>query len=339
MSIDATGRGHNDKGVPGAGQFNGHVRPAAGTDVDLRTPYEGTATASALAETIRTLDPREIPDLVYVAYDDKLTDEQIDAYLSGDFDALTDSTDEWVSDQQYEAATEFLRSFLDDRGADWDDLSDDDHDELRQAVYDRDRSDPIRHLLRNTHDQLLRAPLRSPADLIVPDADGEWPDGIDARFYNDTHWDAIRERRVAALQEALASHNVTVTAEVRQALEELVVEGPADWHDGVSLDVIWYGDVAEAGLAGADRGEAAGRTLSFENAEVVLIDRVNGSGYSARIPGTLTTTVTDDAPAFLDSARSGNHGYGWDDVAGVVKPYFRPDTVASTWQAPAAVAA
>jgi hypothetical protein len=31
--------------------------------------------------------------------------------------------------------------------------------------------------------------------------------------------------------------------DTRQAIQELVTEGPYDWHEGVQLDVIFYGPV------------------------------------------------------------------------------------------------
>ncbi|WIE81195.1 hypothetical protein [Curtobacterium sp. MCSS17_016] len=334
MTIDAAGRGHNPAGTPGGGQFNGHNRPDASGNVALTVP-PSAPTVENLTELIKGLDAHAVPDLTYVAYDDQLNEEQVQAYLAGDDDTLYDSTSDWISEQSHDSAETFLREFCQEHGADYDmDFDADEQMTLREAVYDKDTSDPVKQLIQNTPDQLMRAPLISDAgSLLNPDEDGHWPEGVDPRFdYGGHSYEAIQVPRVRALEEALRSHGVTITPEVTTAVEEIVNNGPSNWHEAVDLDVITYSDIRDLQASPTDGVSLApGRKLTFTGAEVVLIDRMNGSGYSARIPGTLTTTITADRPAFLDSPRNSDRGYGWDDVAGVYKPAFRPDSLASEW--------
>jgi hypothetical protein len=334
MTIDATGRGHNSAGIPGAGQFNGHNRPDAGGTLTLAVP-PAEPTVENLTALIRNLPAHTVPDLTFVNYDDQLNEDQVAAYLAGDDDTLYDSVSDWISEQSHTTSEEFLREFCQEHGADYDaDFDIDEQMELRDAVYGKDTSDPVGSLVRNTPDQLMRAPLVSGAgSLLRPDEDGNWPDGVDPRFDSGHHnWDAIHAPRVRALEEALRGHGVVITPEVTKAVEEIVDNGPSNWHEAVDLDVITYASIEELQTLPTDGTTIAkGRKLTFDGAEVVLIDRMNGSGYSARIPGALTTTITADRPAFLDSPSKSDRGYGWDDVAGVHKPAFRPNGLTTEW--------
>jgi hypothetical protein len=335
MTTDAAGRGHNPAGTPGGGQFNGHNRAdATAAPLTLAVP-PAEPTVDNLAALIRDLPAHAVPDLTHVAYDDQLNEEQVQAYLAGDDDTLYDSISTWTSDQSYDSAETFLRDFCAQHGADYDaDFDPDEQEALRVEVFDKDTSDPLGDLVRNTPDQLMRVPLVSGAgSLLTPDETGTWPNGVDPRFDYGTHdFDDISRPRVTALEEALRGHGLTITPEVTEAVTELVANGPSHWHEAVDLDVITYSSPTELQAAPTDGVSLnPGRKLTFEGAEVVLIDRMNGSGHSARIPGKLTTTITSDRPAFLDSPSKSERGYGWDDVAGVHKPAFRPDNLTSEW--------
>ncbi|MGW8431569.1 hypothetical protein ACWGJ9_10800 [Curtobacterium citreum] len=334
MTIDAAGRGHNSAGTPGGGQFNGHNRDdATSAPLTLAVP-PAEPTVENLTALIQELPAHAVPDLTFVNYDDHLNEQQADAYLRGDDDSLYDSISDWVNEQSHDSAETFLRDFCQEHGADYDDFDIDEQLDLRTAVYDKDTSNPVRDLVRNTPDQLIRVPLVAGAgSLLSPGEDGRWPDDVDPRFSFGGHsYEAIHGPRVKALEDALRGHGVTITPEVTEAVDDIVANGPAHWHEAVDLDVITYSPVDEL-QSGPTDGVSLnpGRKLTFEGAEVVLIDRMNGSGYSARIPGTLTTTITPERPAFLDSPSKSDRGYGWDDVAGVYKPAFRPDSLTSEW--------
>jgi hypothetical protein len=54
----------------------------------------------------------------------------------------------------------------------------------------------------------------------------------------------------------------------------LVTEGPNHWHEGVTFDVIWYGDIEDVNI-----NEDNGRTVEFQGAHVVLLDTFNKRRY------------------------------------------------------------
>jgi len=121
-------------------------------------------------EILANLD--ETYDLVFVAYDDKLTDEQTAALVRGDFEAIWDSTDEWTCDSSHEGAkyhiaehlADAIRTFEAADDDDYTDLSDSfefsaEYDEVRELIMDRDAGQWFDELIGNTPDPLLRVPL------------------------------------------------------------------------------------------------------------------------------------------------------------------------------------
>lgn len=204
------------------------------------------------------------------------------------------------------------------------DLDDDDQERLIDAIEEGDPSDLIGQLLRNMRDQLLRAPIGLSLGNELAERDRS-----NLIYYNDREWEAQQAGRVDVILEMLArSRPDTSTPEVRARATELVAEGPQTWHEGVTLDVIWCGDVSDAAMT-PEQADAGGRQLSFQDASVVLLDTSNGSRHDVEIPGALTTKVTD-IPAHLDSFR-GQDGYGWDDTAGVVHSVYLPGNITSEW--------
>ncbi|MDJ0459919.1 hypothetical protein PUN71_022180 [Arthrobacter sp. NQ7] len=160
-------------------------------------------------------------------------------------------------------------------------LDPDEQDEARFAVYERDESDPLKDLLRNTHSQLLRTSLGRPVERLK---ESRWTSG--QRLDEDGF--AARHDAVANL---LTEAGVEVDAPgVREAIEQLVTEGPYDWHEGVQLDVLWYGDVADAvPSTRSDNDPEAGKekVLEFAKPHVLLIDKWNGQGYDTVLPAPL----------------------------------------------------
>ncbi len=90
------------------------------------------------------------------------------------------------------------------------------------------------------------------------------------------------EARKKAISDLLdASGMDTSTDAVQEEIGALVNEGPFDWHEGVQLDVIWYGAVEDA--VPTPRGESSetdgSKVLEFATPHVLLIDKWNGSGH------------------------------------------------------------
>ena len=236
--------------------------------------------------------------LTYVSYDDRLSDEQVDAYLSGDFETLYGGMEEWESDQRYEYAKNEINELLAAIGSedfpDFDSLEPEDADELRWAIEEKDESDPIRDLARNTLDQLFRVTIARP--------NRAWYIFDDAEYAKAQAWVAGQ----------LYGVGVPLLPAARIAGDLLNECG--DWiHDGHTLDVIWHGDIET--VAGVKEGDR----LTFTDPHILLLDRMNGSGYEEQIDFEVTVEVGEDRIPHLD--RTG-WGYGWDDVAGVYSPAY-----------------
>jgi hypothetical protein len=233
-------------------------------------------------------------ELVYVAHDDKLTDEGIAEYLSDepDWDKVYDN--EWEFEQRYDSAVKLIEEAVEAVGFDYHDLNADDQDELRFFVEELDTSDPLKDLLRGTPDQLLRY-------TIAPCSE-----------YISGHEEDAHDRKVALVREALAPTGLTVTD--KEAFD-LVANGPWDLHEGVTLDLIWYGGVED--IPGAT-------SFTITDPNILLIDRWNGSGFECKAKGTATFQITKEERVVLDRQ---TWGYGWEDIAGTHNPAYSADVV------------
>jgi hypothetical protein len=322
------------QGIPTGGQFAAttHAEP----DVTLASGAETGEAPSASGIIAANQAP---VSLRFVSYDDRLTEVQMGMILSGQWTDAENDVDENFADNAYEEAVTIARTEIDEAveagtfDREWDDLDLDEQDAARHAVEERDDSDPVKDLLRNTPDQLMRTSLGQPAERL---SEPRWASG----HRMDDGGFTARHDAVAAL---LKDTGMNVDApEVREAIEELINEGPYDWHEGVDLDLIWYGALEDA--VPTPRGESpeteGSKVLEFATPHVLLIDRMNGSGHEVTIPAPLKRTLTrvgyDDveAPqtgrAYLDS---GAGGYGWDSIAGVYKPAYEDGAPSATWNA------
>lgn len=323
----------NTPGVKGNGQFTysrqGEAEFSRGLGTQLKDRPE--TTVESVVDSIKS-GAYFTGDLVYVDRDDALTDEQQSAYLAGDWETFDNSVDESYSDRRYDRVNELAGDASEKLGLDWDELDDEEQDAIKEAMYDKDQSNPTPQLLRNTGSKLIRVPLASPYEILAKKGDYDATRGSSSMNSDDPRGRQARIDTVAAI---LKEHGVdTADATVIENLNELIDNGPYDWHEAVTLDVITYADLAEASAlphSDADAPGATGRNLTFSGAHVVLLDPWNGSGHDVQIPGNLGVTVTPDKPAVLD--RGGN-GYGWDEVAGVVHSAYRPDDIKSEWVTP-----
>ena len=240
-------------------------------------------------------------ELVYVDHRDELNDEQIDMYLADDEIGLDDSIWEWVADQRAERAVSELDDII--RELDLDDLEvtcrqdldTSDEDNLRSMIEERDESDPIADLVRNTPNQLFRVTIARP--------DRAWYIMRDEEYNKAAAW-------VAGQLYGVGVPLLPAARFARDLLNEC-----GDWiHDGHTLDVIWYGDIKTAKKAGV------GDKLTFQaGANILLLDRVNGSGHDDAIVFPVTIPITEDNRPHLD--RTGG-GYGWEAVAGTYNPAY-----------------
>lgn len=116
----------------------------------------------SVADAIERLDKSY--DLVYVDYRDSLSDGQVAAIVRGDWESFDDSFADWESDARWESVQYVIKeTFTDDE---WDALSPDDQDAVRETIEDRDTSNFVAQLVRQTPDPLLR--------INVVDEDNAW---------------------------------------------------------------------------------------------------------------------------------------------------------------------
>lgn len=259
-------------------------------------------------------------DLAFVEQGDGFTPEQANAILEGDWEYAEEQVTEHHSDQVYSAAEEIARETAESLDLDWDDLSMDDQNEIVQEIMEMDESNPLDDHLTQHRAELVRIPVAPQQNLssLVGDA-----------------WVGNREgssaKREKVISDLLTGAGVdTSSAEVRQAISELVEEGPHDWSDSTRLDILWHGSIGDvAATPREDIGLSGTRALSFSSPSVVLIDTQSGSGYETTIPGTVTTKIDSQTGAKPTLDHMSN-GYGWNQTAGVVKSAYR-GSVTSEW--------
>jgi len=319
------------EGQPTGGQYAKTAHAPA--DVSLTEPGAPATASGIIAAGTYPVTLR------YVSYDDQLSTEQMDTILEGRWNDAENDVDERLSDGAYEeavrVATEELATAVEEGRFDreWDELDPDEQDESRYAVEERDDSDAVGDLLRNTGDQLMRTSLGRPAERL---SESRWASGhqLDTGGF---------EARLKAVSDLLKEAGVDPSAEgVQEAIEELVDNGPWDWHEGVQLDVIFYApleDAVPAPRSDSDCPETAMKVLEFAKPHILLIDKWNGSGHDVVVPSPLKKTLirpAEDGPevpqtgrAYLDASAG---GYSWDSVCGLVKSaYGKEGAPTATW--------
>ncbi len=267
--------------------------------VDLTKPPLAARVAAAV---IARLDAEYT--LWYPSYDDRLTNEQITALLAGenpydDHKAFIHFEDV-MSEHLYRAACDVITDLTTERELEILENDGGAHDEVRFAVQDRDTTDWVTALLRQTGSRLLRLDL----DHEVP-----W---LDHQVADDDDYEA-------ALSDVASAAFLDLSSERRDVIDTILRESYA----GGALYVLWYGDVESAvEWAGIEHGVA-----TFTNANLLVLNHLSGSGFCEVIPGTFTVPL---GAITLDAARIGP-GYSWTDVAGPYEPAYAAEvTVTDT---------
>jgi hypothetical protein len=128
---------------------------------------EGKRTVEHLADAIIENLAKSY-DLVYVDYRDELSAEDAAALVRGDTDAVFESMWEWEADNRWDACEAIIGELADDVVTNWEheddadysellaELPGDEYDRVRFTIEERDSSDWVRDLIRNTPNVLLR---------------------------------------------------------------------------------------------------------------------------------------------------------------------------------------
>lgn len=316
------------KGIPTGGQFAAAAHSEADISIDAPVSY-GTATAVMATRS-------EHSELIYVHYDEHLSKDQISSILAGDWAGAEDLAHEAYEEQAHarsrEEAEELINAAFNAGTfhSEWDELDWEDQDEAAEAIREKDTSDPIAQLLRNTPDQLMRTRLGVPGERLT-----------DPKAWLGSHLDnGGSEARSTAIMGILKDHGADVNAPgVSEAVEELIDNGPWDWHEGVRLELIFTAPVEDMAATPREGGEEVQRKqLTFTAPRVLLIDSVNGSGHEVSIPTTVTKVLDqpeeDSSEVPIEGRVSLDKdagGYSWDDVAGVVTGYYKSHAPSTEW--------
>lgn len=226
--------------------------------------------------------------LVYIDRGDSLADEQIRNLFAGEMDVLDEH---WESENRWHGVKHVLenlldaeaREFLEEHGT---------LDQVREAIEERDHSDPIGDLMRTTGPKLMRYQLDAEA------AGEPW------RLSEDEANDAARR---------LGDDAGIDFEKNADALQELVAHASY----GGNTYLLWHGDITPMydAVCKVRHNETAPEiTIQWVDPELLVLDTWNGSGYSVRVRGTVSLPFEPDRLS-LDMAR-GAGGYSWTDVVG-----------------------
>lgn len=255
------------------------------------------------------------PTVSYLQQGDELSDESADAYLSGDDETLDENTTgEGTGYDDYAYIEELAKEVV---GSDeWDELDYDAQDDLRAWVEENDDSNLLDGLIGATRSKLLQFPVADDDDFGVALSEASDEENEDDR----------RKAIQGVFEKTLTDAGLEMTEKNRAAINSLIDENSLDYgHQAAEqwrLRILTTDDVKEYGMSGSSPYRDSARDVQLTGANILLIDPWNGRGMDAPLEGTITSRISPDRPAQLDSRR----GYGsWDEVAGVVKSAYRSD--------------
>jgi hypothetical protein len=279
--------------------------------------------------------------LAYVDYNDSLDADQVQKIFDSqhDMDEVSQELDEFFDDSRYESAESILKETLGEEAYDILDEDDDEKRELIDTLYERDESDPLDDLKRNTRDMLMRYRLCDDwADFPVARNDPSPRDydsekearrrtdacGLEFNAHQSDTW-SDDERRTDTEARKLAAIVGVSYAEHRTELLEIIQNASS----GGSPEIIWYGSPTrlmkhlQVDDASDSQNWLVAGTLTFENPTILVIDNLNGAGHEATLQGATITVPFDPSRIVIDDAKA--NGWSWDKIAGVHKPAYKCD--------------
>lgn len=273
---------------------------------DEEYPYNPCYEATLFREVMAEVDRRTFT-LVYVGYDDRLSEDQVAALVRGDdFDDPAWGTyDDWTSEVQWQSAIEARQALVREaqqtlyrrhqrEDEEWleTSLTDEHEEEVDEAIRERDDSDPLSGLIDNTHSVALRVPLGE----VPRDDDGEVDVGalIGGVLHQPGMVEALRPTVEGILAESYDLY-----------LEAFLVAY-------VRLDRSWLFAAPET-------------PVTFETPHLWLSNPYAGNGWCDELPGVSLTVLREQLRTDEDAP-----GYSWEDVAGPVWSAFASEVSVAT---------
>lgn len=232
---------------------------------------------------------KELPEKVtlgYVDYQDKLSDEQVTMLLDDDMEKLYDSIWEWEADAR-ERGVEYELERVLDSDEEREALRDsDDYEKFREECWDRDESNMLGDLIRQTPGVMIRYSLDH-----------------DVEPYPHLQTD---EELDEAARDICEAAGISYDSN-RDTARLLCIEASY----GGRLCVLHMTDLEDLIRV------RAGGTVVFKDPNLLVYDGLNGSGSCEDVIGTVTVKIDDDTLSH-DTGR-----YSWSDgIAGVVHSCF-----------------
>lgn len=284
------------------GHFSAKVPSSVGRIADFHTGEDGVAAGLVIASI-----HEESYDLVDPAFDESLTTSQVDEFLAGGFDAVRLQIMASLEYERSENALSHAYTHAELVDVSFDELPQIDQGQVLAAVFENEETDLLYRAVQNTGPQLMRVALAADirAEGLRADPNGSLTD------YDRDNRSAQQAARTAVIRRVLEGCGVDETNRVaRLAVHNLVNDGPADWHEEVSLYVIWYGNVEAATAVDWTAEPGTGRRLSFPAAHIMLRDARSGQTSVQLLRHPINLTVTEEAPAQTDSPANGASGHG-----------------------------
>lgn len=266
-------------------------------------------------------------NLYYTDQDEALWGSDLELYLSGRGEDLNDSilVDAGrtfvIADQSFQEVREIL---YDEFEVEMDAIPEETQEEMAMTIRERDDSDVLSDMVKNTPAQLMRYQV-SP---IKGRVDGDAGRSIYVRNPDVSVGDII-EARVDLLEKGMLDSQFIdspLTQKEKDRLREAIANGPEYFHEGVSLDAIWTGPISGVNLPAewqrpqGKTKEDTLRTVGTDNGiYMVLIDTWNGNGFDFYLDRPVTMKLSQSNHARTDDQAP---GHGWDAIAGVYKDGF-----------------
>ena len=250
-------------------------------------------------------------ELIYVDYNDKLTDSQLSAYLSGDFTEVWEEISVWESDARY-AGYEFYRDEalktlahdLKSEGYDPDDVEDavaefrysDEESFFCESVYEREGGDWFDTLARNSPQTYVR--------IELVDID----DQVHIGDYDPRSDDETWEDMATQLMERITC------VEDRAALREALDKVRGELCRGYYYQPFVFGTIYPADLVGNYQ-----EFITLKGGTILIEDPWSGTGMELELDEDKVKLTIPRRELLLDEEA---RGYGWDEVCGLVQGLY-----------------